>query len=268
MTQRSSLPPASLRDLATRVTTAQVQDEPALEGLRHHLQGFRLRMSGQSEELLGCLDAAGALMRSLSYLGENTACEVRDMIVRLLGLVYDECSLSTSSDAPAGGSLSETDSVSKAGLRTINDMALGEVMVQLGLITPDQIELALREKAHNPKPFGETLVALGFCSPEAVQQGLNLQKALSQAAAQREGDEPGAIHSILLGELLIRMGRISRTQLNQALAFQKKRKVRIGAAMVALGLISWSDVSEAVKAPEEQDFPKKKQRYRREPGSS
>ena len=240
------------------MTGAALQDELAHEGLHHHLQGFRARMLDQSDEILGCLDAASTLLRSLSCLGDRTAHEVRNMIVRLLGLVYDECSTSIAPDGVAGAPLPASDSVSEAGLRTINDMALGEVMVQLGLITPTQIELALREKAHTRKPFGETLVGLGFCSRDAVQQGLSLQKALSQASVQREEEEPAPIHSILLGELLIRTGKIRRVQLKQALAFQKKMKVRIGAAMVALGMITWPDVSEAVKAQEEQNAPKSK----------
>ena len=260
MSQNPPLPPATLRDLAARMTGAPLQDELAHEGLHHHLQGFRSRMLDQSEELLGCLDAAGTLLRSLSCLGDKTAHEVRNMIVRLLGLVYDECSTPIAPHGAAGAPLPASDSVSEAGLRTINDMALGEVMVQLGLITPTQIELALREKAHTRKPFGETLVGLGFCSRDAVQQGLSLQKALSQASVQREEEEPAPIHSILLGELLIRTGKIRRVQLKQALAFQKKMKVRIGAAMVALGMITWPDVSEAVKVQEKESGPKKKAR--------
>ncbi len=259
MSQNPPLPPATLRDLAARMTGAPLQDELAHEGLHHHLQGFRARMLDQSEELLGCLDAAGTLLRSLSCLGDKTAHEVRNMIVRLLGLVSDEASTPMSPPGAAGAPAQQAgDSVSAAGLRTINDMALGEVMVQLGLITPTQIELALREKAHTRKPFGETLVGLGFCSRDAVQQGLSLQKALSRASVQREEEEPAPIHSILLGELLIRTGKIRRIQLKQALAFQKKMKVRIGAAMVALGMITWPDVSEAVKAQEEQNAPKSK----------
>ena len=58
------------------------------------------------------------------------------------------------------------------------------------------------------------------------------------------------LQSILLGEVLVQMGKINRQQLEQGLAFHKKRRVRLGAALVALGAISWPDVTAAMQAQE------------------
>ena len=251
------LPPQNLSELADRLKQTPVADELTLEGFQHQLLGLRNRMGTQSEELLGCVDAASSLMRSLAHLADPRAEEVRSMVVRLLNMLHDECSPggipSQVANAPEVPAV-----VSPAGLRTINDMALGEVMVQLGVITPDQIDLGLRHMTHTKKQFGETLVEMGFCTWEAVEQGLNLQRALSCTATEKDPEsDVGPIQSILLGEMLIGMGKITRGQLDQGLAFQRKMRVRIGAALVALGIITWPDVSEAVKAQENHRFPKR-----------
>lgn len=245
-------PPVDLKDLARRLSAAPLRDELVLEGLNHYLQGFRGCLDGRDEHLRGCLDAASTMVRFLKHLEEPSAEDVRAMAVRLLSLVHE----AASSKRPRGGldsvQAALPSTTSPAGISTMGDMALGEVMVSLGLIDPRWIEEALRRQAVTGHKFGETLIELG-CPPEAVRKGLMAQKAQAGAEDDASG-EAGPIHSILLGETLVGMGKINRRQLVNALGYQKNRGIRIGAALVGLGMITWPDVAEALRVQEQYRF--------------
>jgi len=232
----SPRPPADLDELASRIASAPLHDELVLEGLHQHLRSFLACDAGWNERLRGYLDAASALMRSVTHLADARAEEVRGMLVRLLRLAHDEGATSDGRSAVDSIAPALPSVTSAAGLATINDIALGELMVELGLIEPEQVDEALRRQVRTGKPFGETLIELG-CSTEAVQQCLELQEGLARP-----------IQSIYLGEALIAMRKIDRGQLEQGLAFQKRRDVRLGAALVALGFVTWPEVNEALAA--------------------
>jgi len=51
-----------------------------------------------------------------------------------------------------------------------------------------------------------------------------------------------------LGELLVRMGRISQAELDAALAFKHERGVKLGQALVELHLVSQADLAEALRS--------------------
>ena len=61
-------------------------------------------------------------------------------------------------------------------------LPLGQSLIVRGLITEDQLRIALHEQPRRPLPIGKLLVALGFLS-EAV-----LRDALSEALGQRSID--------------------------------------------------------------------------------
>jgi general secretion pathway protein E/type IV pilus assembly protein PilB len=48
-------------------------------------------------------------------------------------------------------------------------LRLGELLVQQGLITPDQLSIALAEQRHNNVPIGRLLVRLGFVTESAIR---------------------------------------------------------------------------------------------------
>ena len=59
---------------------------------------------------------------------------------------------------------------------------LGDLLIELGLITQDQLRIALMEQKRSQQPLGECLLALGFATEEAVRGALadNLgEKAIS-----------------------------------------------------------------------------------------
>jgi type II secretory ATPase GspE/PulE/Tfp pilus assembly ATPase PilB-like protein len=71
-------------------------------------------------------------------------------------------------------------------------LRLGELLVQTGLITPDQLRIALTEQKHNNVPLGRLLVRLGFVTEGAIrdimartigQESIDLTKIVVDADA-------------------------------------------------------------------------------------
>jgi hypothetical protein len=48
-------------------------------------------------------------------------------------------------------------------------LRLGELLVQQGLITTDQLSIVLAEQRHNNIPLGRLLVRLGFVTESAIR---------------------------------------------------------------------------------------------------
>lgn len=48
-------------------------------------------------------------------------------------------------------------------------LRLGELLVQQGLVTPDQLGIALAEQKQNNIPIGRQLVRLGFITEAAIR---------------------------------------------------------------------------------------------------
>src|SRR5882672_7909002 len=71
-------------------------------------------------------------------------------------------------------------------------LRLGELLVQQGLITTDQLSIALAEQRHNNVPIGRLLVRLGFVTETAIrdimartvgQESIDLAQVVADAEA-------------------------------------------------------------------------------------
>ena len=81
---------------------------------------------------------------------------------------------------------------------------IGDLLVERGLISKDQLEVAFQEKAKSNKLLGEVIVELGFVT----------EQALSGVLAEATKPTPARI-----GDLLVQRGLISKDQLE--VAFQE-----------------------------------------------
>lgn len=110
-------------------------------------------------------------------------------------------------------------------------MRVGELLVKLGLLDEEQLEQALsvqREQTEY-KPLGEICKELGFIS------GRELRDILFRYRKQ-----------ILLGELLYKMGVISKDQHNEALQEQKKSGEKLGQILVKKGIVTSSVLTDSL----------------------
>jgi general secretion pathway protein E/type IV pilus assembly protein PilB len=73
---------------------------------------------------------------------------------------------------------------------------IGDRLVERGLITPDQLKVALHEKQKSPKLIGEILVDLSFISSEALTDFLAETTGLSQFDPKKTMIDPDALEII------------------------------------------------------------------------
>jgi len=101
---------------------------------------------------------------------------------------------------------------------------LGEVLLAQGLITEEQLLIALRECRRNGMSLGATLVQFKFITNEDLTAVLGEQIHLQQKKR--------------IGEILIDQGFITNEQLEKGLEEQRRSKMLLGKCLVKLGFIT------------------------------
>lgn len=102
-------------------------------------------------------------------------------------------------------------------MQTRRKLKIGEILVQDGLLTQEQVAFVLAQQKARPDatPFGELCVELGLVSPSDFGQTLRKHH-----------------RRLSLGELLIHLGLVSQDQIEVALTQQKDTKKKLGALLV------------------------------------
>ncbi len=98
---------------------------------------------------------------------------------------------------------------------------LGEVLIDLGVVSKEAVAHALEVQAGHGRKLGQTLLELGLASEAAISEAIHHQKAEVSS----------------LGHLLIRLGLITETQLAFALKIQSAKGGRLGETIVGLGQV-------------------------------
>ena len=73
---------------------------------------------------------------------------------------------------------------------------LGDKLIRLGLITPEQLEIALKEQKRTGELLGEVLLRLGFLTEEQLMQVLSEQKGIERASLSSYLIDPTIINLI------------------------------------------------------------------------
>jgi chitinase len=110
-----------------------------------------------------------------------------------------------------------------AGVRRM----LGDLLIQAGHITNDQLEQAIVEQKRSGEKIGEVLVRQGLLSKRELHGVLDFQQSLSI-----EKPAPGPLK---LGEILVSSGTISREQLDDAIHKQTGSRKKLGEVLVEEG---------------------------------
>lgn len=122
-----------------------------------------------------------------------------------------------------------------AGIR----LKLGQMLVDVGLANPKQLEDALVEQSRTGERLGEIAIRQGWLNPGQLERALRFQ----QAQADRGRVPP----RLCLGEILVVTGDISRAQLDEALARQRSSGKLLGSELVDAGVLKPSRLASGLR---------------------
>lgn len=120
---------------------------------------------------------------------------------------------------------------------------LGKVLVDGEIILREDLEAALAEQNRTNEMLGEILVRMGVVDPAEIAAAVSIQ---SDLASLEDAVKAAAGVRLLLGELLLKAGKITREQLNEALAEQRRSGERLGEVLVRKGLLSENELDVAL----------------------
>jgi adenylate cyclase len=112
----------------------------------------------------------------------------------------------------------------------------GDLLLKLGIVSPSHVQEALALQALTGQRVGEALISLGYVTREQIQDALGEALGLGH---DKSSHPP-------LGELLVGMKYISLTQLEEALAFQRKDGRKLGEILVEMGYCTYKQIYEAL----------------------
>jgi hypothetical protein len=119
---------------------------------------------------------------------------------------------------------------------------IGQILVDGGFITPEDLERALSVRNRTGEKLGEVLVRQGLLAPEERDAVLAFQR--NQEAGQRDAA------SLRLGEILVATGEITRRQLDAVLDLQRLSGKRVGELLVDKGYAQSHQVRRGLKLQE------------------
>jgi hypothetical protein len=133
--------------------------------------------------------------------------------------------------------------------------SLGRMLVERGVITDEQLDLALKTQRAQGGMLGEILTSRGWVTPLSI----------AAAVAKQRADEPGAAAGANesrarsatwkpLGTLLVEKALLSEVQLKQALALQREGGGFLGEILVDRGWLTAADLVLALAAQLGLDF--------------
>lgn len=111
--------------------------------------------------------------------------------------------------------------------RNSDDYRIGTILVERRQITQNQLEHAVREQMHRDKlgiqsSIGEICVENGWCTVKDITLAM-------------KDHEKEISHSTLLGQILVNLGFISQTILNQVIENQQDSSISLGETLTELG---------------------------------
>ncbi len=276
MSPSLSMPILELAALARRFACSNPHDAVEQRELLETLSAIRKGTQDRAAEEL--LDGALLLTSYMTRLGHVGGQHVLGIIARLLEMANETVrgfeAPSTpqvepprmESAAALPGKAMTPGEATDAALQVVGNMLLGERLVERGVISREQVDEALRLQAQNGLRFGEILIQLGAATKEQVKEALLYQSSARQVVEDfgwrdehpRERTKPPQgprklqplqktpgsgeglrlMSDLMLGEIMVRNGTITKEQLEEALRIQRAAGIRVGEALVRMKLVT------------------------------
>jgi len=156
----------------------------------------------------------------------------------LLGQVLAKMGLITGDDAKEPRLVQHDSGItSAANIAAGERHLLGELLVQSGQITNEQLDLAIAEQQRSGERLGEVFKRFGMITDRQLNSLLDFQ--LNQ--------DVGHASPLRLGELLVATGHITREQLQDALRKQAVSHHKLGEVLVEAGYIRPSRIKYGIR---------------------
>jgi hypothetical protein len=131
---------------------------------------------------------------------------------------------------------------------------LGDLLVDQGLLTPTELELALADQAKTGRLLGQIVVDHGYVTAFSLarvlseQHGVELRPAavddVPTVRVDEESSETPAWRP--LGRVLVDSGYLAKEELDKALEIQRDRGGRLGEILIARGSMTGQSLARAI----------------------
>jgi hypothetical protein len=264
-----------IRTLVKRISETRPVQTARRQALLSDLRAVRRDIDEQAApEQARNLDAALLLLEFMSRSEDVATAETLAIVASLVGAVDEHNLRATPNATPASSSNTNTnmlravppaepDVAQHSDLRMTQDFLLGSILLQAGVVSPESLARALQLHTSSGMALGQCLVQLGAASPEQIAGAVAYQDRLreeeratrAEAAPLRHDlrlspKQKGfvqSMHAQVLGEILIRLGSITREQLTAALQLQRAANVHVGEALVEAGAATWDQIKKALE---------------------
>lgn len=168
-----------VRRLAADIESSDSTDPRAQGALHERIQRLRSQLDRPRGEHAAYLDCAAELVQYLVHMGRMGPDQVLRIAASLVRKV--EGGLESQRAAGAGTGVAGA----QPELASVEDRLLGEVMLQLGMVTKKQLEQGLVLQRATDQRIGEALMSLGAATWSQVEQAMAVQRRLRTPGAQR-----------------------------------------------------------------------------------
>lgn len=256
-----------IRSLVKRLQETRPVQSARRQALADDLKALRRDLDAEVVPDQACnLDAALLLMEFMERSEDVATAETLSIVAGLVSTV-DERSLRKGPARAHPPRLVRDDVSEHSDLRLTQEALIGAILVQAGVVSPEALTRGLQLQTSSSQPLGQCLVQLGAATPAQIESAVAFQDRLreEERSTRREPERaasPGrsdlrlsakqktvlqSINSQVLGEVLVRLGSISREQLERALAVQRAAGVHIGQALVETRAASWEQIKRALE---------------------
>jgi len=259
-----------IRTLVKRISDTRPVQSARRHALITELRALRRDIDERSDpDQLRSLDAALLLMEFMSRSEDVATAETLQIVASLVAAVDERAVRNQSSQASQTDASADPDVTAHSDLRLTHEFLLGSILLQAGVISPESLSRALQLHTSSGLALGQCLIQLGAASPEQIASAVAYQDRLREEERSTRGEperEPEraptrlelklspqqrgfvqSMHAQVLGEVLIRLGAITRQQLERGLQLQRAANVHIGEALVQSGATSWDHIKRALE---------------------
>jgi hypothetical protein len=254
-----------IRLLVKRIAETRPVQSQRRQELLDELRALRGQIDARSApDQLHSLDAALLLLEFMSRSEDVATAETIQIVASLVSTI-DESLVRNAHQEKVPPATVSRDVSEHADLRLTEGFLLGTILLQAGVISPESLGRALQLHTSSHQALGQCLVQLGAVTPEQIKSAVAYQDRLreNQRTPRREArpapqrtelNLSPKQHSFMqsmqgqvLGEVLIRLGSVSREQLARALQVQRAANIHVGEALVETGAATWDQIKKGLE---------------------